>query len=43
MSRVCVCVGTRVCVHMSTSLESLPIMRNLRCDLAPMSNRFYLV
>ena len=45
MSRVCVCVGTRVCVcvHVSTSLESPPIMENLRCYWAPMSNRFYLI
>jgi hypothetical protein len=30
-------------VHVSTSLESPPIMGNLRCDWAPMSNRFYLI
>jgi hypothetical protein len=40
---VCVCAGTRVCVHVSTSLESPPIMGNSRCDWAPISNRFYLV
>jgi hypothetical protein len=43
VSCVCVCVGTHVCVHVSTSLESPPIMGNLRCDWASMSNRFYLV
>jgi hypothetical protein len=49
MSRVCVWGGgggntcVCVCVHVSTSLESPPIMRNLRCDWAPMSNRFYLI
>ena len=32
-----------MCVHVSTSLESPPIMGNLRCDWAPLSNRFYLV
>jgi hypothetical protein len=32
-----------VCVQVSTNLESPPIMRNLRCDWASMSNRFYLV
>ena len=32
-----------VCVHVSTSLESPPIMGNLRCDWEPMSNRFYLI
>jgi hypothetical protein len=36
---VYVCVGTRVCVHVSTNLESSPIMGNLRYDWAPMSNR----
>jgi hypothetical protein len=41
--RVCVCGNTCVCVHVSTILESLPIMGNLRCDWAPISNRFYLV
>jgi hypothetical protein len=49
---MCVCVcgggggggrGTRVCVRVSTSLESPPTMGNLRCDWASMSNRFYLV
>jgi hypothetical protein len=35
--------GTSVCVRVSTNLESPPIMGNLRCDWAPMSNRFYLV
>ena len=43
MMCVCVCVGTRVCVQVSTISESPPIMENLRCDWAPMSNRFYLV
>jgi hypothetical protein len=28
------------CEH---DLESPPIMGNLRCDWAPMSNRFYLI
>ena len=32
MSYVCVCVCVCVCVHVSTSLESPPIMENLRCD-----------
>ena len=40
---VCVCGNTYVCEHVSTSLESPPIMGNLRCDWAPMSNRFYLI
>jgi hypothetical protein len=42
---VCVCVREHVCVcvHGSTNLESPPTMGNLRCDWAPMSNRFYLV
>jgi hypothetical protein len=43
VNRVCVCGNTCVCVHVSTNLESPPIMRNLRCDWAPMSNRFYLI
>jgi hypothetical protein len=43
MSYVCVCGNMCMCVRVSTSLESPPIMGNLRCDWAPMSNRFYLV
>ena len=43
MSCVCVCGNTCVCACVSTSLESPPIMSNLRCDWAPISNRFYLV
>ena len=43
MCVVCVCVGTRVCVHVSTILESPPTMGNLRYDWAPTSNRFYLI
>ena len=43
MCCVCDCERTRVCVQVSTNLESPPIMRNLRCDWAPMSNKFYLV
>jgi hypothetical protein len=35
--------NTCVCVHVSTFLESLPTMGNLRFDWVPMSNRFYLV
>ena len=46
---MCVCVGggggehVCVCVRLNTNLESPPNMGNLRCDWAPMSNRFYLV
>ena len=43
MSCVCVYGNMCTCVRVSTSLESPPIMGNLRCDWAPMSNRFYLV
>jgi hypothetical protein len=39
----CVCVGTCVRVSVCTNLESPPTMGNLRCDWAPMSNRFYLI
>ena len=41
----CVCVWelVYVCVRMCTNLESPPTMGNLRCDWAPMSNRFYLI
>ena len=35
--------GTRAGVQLSTNLESPPIMENLRCDWAPISNRFYLI
>jgi hypothetical protein len=43
MSCVCVCGNMCKCVLVSTNLESPPIMGNLGCDWAPMSNRFYLV
>jgi hypothetical protein len=45
---VCVCGGGGggnmcTCMRVSTNLESPLTMGNLRCDWAPMSNRFYLV
>ena len=39
----CVCGNMCTCVRVSTNLEWPPTMGNLRCDWAPMSNRFYLV
>ena len=33
-------MNTCMCVRVSTNLESPPTMGNLRCDWAPMSNRY---
>jgi hypothetical protein len=38
---LCVCGNLYTCVRVSTNLESPQSWEILRCDWAPMSNRFY--